>query len=200
MKEVWKDIEGYEGLYQVSNLGRVKSLKRKRYDINNKKIIYENKIKIIKGQDTKKGYLLVRLYKNNCYTIKSIHRLVAEAFIPNPDNLPQVNHKDENVANNIVSNLEWCTNEYNINYGSRLKRVSESMKGKNNKSVCQYDMNGNLIKTFDSITIAGKELNISDSGISQCCKNKLKSFHNYIWKYKGDDNNVECTNKAKISC
>ena len=101
MKEIWKDIKGYEGLYQVSNFGRVKS-----------------STKILANRLSKRGYYIVTLYKNAKGVTKTVHRLVAQAFIPNPDNLPQVNHKDENKLNNRVDNLEWCTAKYNINYSS----------------------------------------------------------------------------------
>lgn len=122
--EEWRDIKGYEGIYQVSNLGRVKSLG------NGKK----RKEKILKQQKTGrwKNYYKVILFKNGIPKTKKIHRLVAEAFIPNPNNYPCVNHKDENPSNNFVENLEWCSYEYNNNYGTKNKRVSETLKGKNN--------------------------------------------------------------------
>lgn len=103
MKEVWKDIEGYEGLYQISNLGRVKRVATG---------------KVLKGGKDKDGYLMVKLYKNNIRSNKKIHRLVAEAFIPNPENKPQVNHADENKTNNSLDNLEWMTAKENINHGT----------------------------------------------------------------------------------
>ena len=108
-KEYWKSVVGYEGLYMVSNWGRVKSIKF-------------GKERILKPVTNSSGYLLVGLYKNNIEKKYSVHRLVAEAFIPNPYNLPQVNHKDENKQNNVVSNLEWCTHEYNNTYGTRIER------------------------------------------------------------------------------
>lgn len=109
MNEVWKDIEGYEGKYQVSNLGRVRGLDRK--NSMGKTV----KGRILKPRKTHAGYLRAHLCRDDRY----IHRLVAEAFIPNPNNLPQINHKDEDKANNSVDNLEWCTCEYNLSYGSR---------------------------------------------------------------------------------
>ena len=119
--EIWKDIEGYEGLYQVSNKGRIKSLNYRR----------TGKERVLSSSPTSSGYLVVCLYKNKKPKPFLIHRLVAEAFIPNSDNLPEVNHKDENKLNNRVENLEWCDREYNINYGNRNEKASESMKGKN---------------------------------------------------------------------
>lgn len=109
MKEEWKDIEGYEGKYQVSNLGNVKSLK------TNRNLYYSKSCR-------NRNYLRVGLYKNKKRVMFSIHKLVAETFIPNQKNLPQVNHKDENPSNNCVTNLEWCTCKENINYGNRQLR------------------------------------------------------------------------------
>ena len=103
--EIWKDIKGYEELYQVSDLGRVRSFK-------------SGKWQTLKNRLTPRGYYLVTLYKDGKATNKWVHKLVAQAFIPNPDNLPQVNHKDEDKLNNAASNLEWCTAKYNINYSS----------------------------------------------------------------------------------
>ena len=105
--EIWKDVKGYEGLYQVSNLGGIKSLGNSQ---NRKEKLLRTSIR--------NGYCTTYLYKNNKKKSFLCHRLVAEAFIPNPDNLPQVNHKDENKLNNCVENLEWCTAKYNVNYSS----------------------------------------------------------------------------------
>ena len=123
--ETWKNIKGYEGLYQISNKGRVKSL----YNKNNKKE------KILKPGE-RNEYLCVSLYKNNKKNVYSIHRLVAQAFLPNPDNLPVVNHKDENKLNNNVENLEWCNYGYNINYGTRNERANIKRKKHRKKIIC----------------------------------------------------------------
>ena len=119
MKEIWKDIEGYEGLYQVSNLGRVKSFPR----IGT----HARKIKIIKIMEDRIGYKFIHLSKNNKQKRKSIHRLVAETFIPNPNNYPCINHIDECKENNKVNNLEWCTYSYNNNYGTKISRQREKI-------------------------------------------------------------------------
>ena len=110
--EIWKDIKGYEGLYQISNKGRVKSLNYRR----------TGKEKILISSDDGKGYLCVKLCKNNKIKNHKIHRLVAQAFLPNPDNLPEVNHQDTNTSNNCVENLEWCTHAYNMHY-SVFKKI-----------------------------------------------------------------------------
>lgn len=110
--EEWRDIKGYEGLYQVSNLGKVRNKKGK----------------VLKQYRNNKGYPCVHMYKNNKYKTKNVHRLVAISFIENPNNLPQVNHKDEDKTNNVVTNLEWCTNKYNCNYGNHRRNVSIGTK------------------------------------------------------------------------
>lgn len=168
MKEIFKDIKDYEGIYQVSNLGRIKSLQN--YRKNN----------ILKPK-MKKGYYQVGLRKNNKRKWYSVHRLVAQTFLPNENNLPQVNHRDENKLNNNVSNLEWCNASYNNCYGTRIKRVKE----KTSKKVLQYDLKGNFIKEYNSLRQATEENNIkSISNISLCCNGKYKQAGGYIWKYK----------------
>lgn len=166
-KEIWKDILGYERLYQVSNFGRVKSL-------NYHRMSFE---KILK-QFYKNGYYFVTLVKNKIHISYLVHRLVAQAFIDNPDNLPQVNHKDENKLNNSVDNLEWCDASYNINYGNRNKRVAI----KKSKKVYQYDLNGNLIKEWSSITECEKE-GFNRSNIINCCQGKRKKHKGFKWSY-----------------
>lgn len=165
MEEIWKDVKGFEGVYQVSNNGRVRSLRRN--------IILRQGI-------TRKGYKMVILCTNNIPKNYSIHRLVAEAFLPNPNNLHFVNHKDENKTNNCVDNLEWCTPEHNCNHGTRNERISKSQK---KKKVSQYTLDGTLIKTYEGMNIAAKETNSNCSKISRCCKNKRKTHNGFIWKY-----------------
>lgn len=174
MKEVWKDISGYEGLYQVSNFGRVKSLKCRRE-------------KILKLEKTKDNYLTIRLSKDKTRKHIGVHRLVAQAFISNPDNLSQVNHKDENKENNFVENLEWCTQVYNMSYGTRVQRLS--------MEVNQYDLQGNFIKKWNSIKEAERQLHIRH--ISDCCKEKVISAGGYIWKYTDNDKIIIRENKRK---
>ena len=117
MQEIWKDVRGWEGLYQISNLGNVRTLHYKKPYLR-------------KLSKTQRGYLVVNFFiSKGKYKNYSVHRLVAEAFIPNPNNLPQINHKDENRLNNRVDNLEWCTNKYNCNYGHHCENLSKSRIG-----------------------------------------------------------------------
>ena len=166
--EIWKDVKGYEGLYKVSNYGRVKSLFRYK--------------KILKPIIQTNGYFWVYL----CKPLKKffIHRLVAEAFIPNPDNLPQVNHKDEDKTNNHVDNLEWCTNKYNSNYGSRNERVRKSLS----KKVYQYTLDGEFVKEWESINECARN-GFNQGNISSCCRGERKTHKGYKWSYekKEDD-------------
>lgn len=176
VSEIWKDIKNYENKYQVSNSGRIKSLKK---DI------------ILKPSVHYKGYLEVKLYKNNSSKVFKIHRLVASAFIPNPENKPQVNHIDGNKQNNCVDNLEWNTQSENQLHAFRNKLNRGSMYAKysinnpHSKQVAQYDMNMNLIKIWGSTMEAQRNLNINNSHISACCLNKknYKTAGGYKWKY-----------------
>ena len=179
MEEVWKDIKGYEGLYQVSNLGRIKSLKR--FKKNHSKLQKVNE-KILKLYINKRnGYVYRNLNKNSLEKNHRVHRLVAETFIPNPNNLPQINHKDGNKQNNCVDNLEWCTCKENMQHAYKL-----GLANNNNQKikVLQYDLKNNLIAKYDSLLEASKQTNISISNISLCINGKQKTTHNFIFKEK----------------
>lgn len=130
MKEIWKDIEGYEGYYQVSNLGRVKSMERLITYTNSKGVTSHFPVeeKIIVQRTDRGGYRRVSLKKDKGRKLCLVHRLVAQAFIENQDNLPLVNHKDENRGNNNASNLEWCTSKYNLNYGNARERMAQARR------------------------------------------------------------------------
>ncbi len=175
--EIWKDIKDYEGLYQVSNLGNVKSIKR---SCNQRYGLRQVKERILKTGKTKKGYLIVALRKDQITKTHAVHLLVANAFIPNANNYPQINHKDENKENNNVNNLEWCTNKYNCNYGTRTER----QKQKVSKPVLQYDLQGNFIKKWSSISEAAQQLKICIVSISNNCLGKYKTAGGYRWKYE----------------
>ena len=130
MIELWKDIEGYEGLYQVSNTGKVKRVKH--IDTKCRQGYRVFKERMLKPISNERGYLYVKLSKNNKEKTFKIHRLVAQAFISNPNNYPQVNHKDEVKTNNNITNLEWCDNKYNCNYGTKSQRQIETRRKKIN--------------------------------------------------------------------
>ena len=165
--EVWKDIEGYEGLYQVSDYGRVKRIGYK-------------KERILKPGRLKNGYLQVILYKNGKQNHFLVHRLVALTFISNPNNLPEVNHKDEDKTNNKFENLEWCDRKYNINYGTHIQRRSE----KRSKPVIQYSKSGEFIKEWKSVIDVQIQFGYYHSSISRCCNEKRKSAYGFVWRYK----------------
>lgn len=176
--EIWKDIEGYEGLYQASNKGNIRSLNYRRKGIS----------KLLKLREVTKGYLQVVLWKNKKSKCFQVHRLVAEAFIPNPDNLPQVNHKDENKENNKIENLEWCTNEYNHNYGTRNLRGCDGLKKYNiekSKRVYQYTLDGKLVSVYSSATECNRS-GYNQGCVSACCNGKIKTHKGYKWEYGQD--------------
>lgn len=193
MKEIWKDIEGYQDKYQVSNLGRVKSLTRKSW---NGYKWWAQKGRLLKQMAQTNGYLYVDLCdgQSNAHRFR-VHRLAAQAFIPNPNNYPQVNHKDENRQNNKAENLEWCTAKYNAQYGHHINRLS-SIKSKEkyvkiahqngrkaSKPVEQLTLENTHIQFFDSQLDAEKYTGVSHTGISNCCLGKNKSAGNYKWKF-----------------
>lgn len=200
--EIWKSLDflGYPD-YEVSNMGRVKSLPRN-----------STKGGILKPQTYSKGYLRIGLSKNGKVKHFLVHRLVCFAFIPNPQNYPIINHKDENPSNNHVDNLEWCNHSYNMNYGTCKERmsvnVSKALKGKyigennpmygkpmsekmkntlynaNRKTVLLYNVYGVLLNEFESVVVASKETNIDKRSIALCASGKRKTAGGYIWKYK----------------
>lgn len=178
--EIWKDVVGYEGYYQVSNKGNVRSVDR-RVQCSNSVRFYKGRV-LSQCQDDK-GYFRVLLAVAGMHKSRQIHRLVAEAFIDNPNNLPEVNHKDENPSNNSVDNLEWCSKVYNLEYGTGRAR---SMKSQHKKAVQQFDLNGNLIAEFDGVNSAARSIGKSKdaTAITKCCSGKNQTAHGYIWRYK----------------
>lgn len=178
MEEIWKDIKGYENYYQISNYGRVRSLDR--YVHCEARGITRRLIKgqMIKTSVSNNGYERVQLNKEHKVIKHLVHRLVAEAFLPNTNNFLEVNHKDENTLNNSVENLEWCSIVYNRNYGTRFKRISNKLS----KPINQFDLNGNFIKKWDSSVSIKKAFN-NNCHVIECCQGKIKQSRGFIWKY-----------------
>ena len=163
-----KDIQGYEGMYAVTSCGKVYSHKSKKF---------------LKPVKNNAGYSVVCLHKDGEQKNYYIHRLVAEAYLPNPEELSQVNHKDENKENNALPNLEWCDGSYNINYGSRNERAGKAISKALSIPVFCEELN----KTFSGARSAGRELSLSQSSITQCCKGKQKTCGGYHWRYQEVD-------------
>ena len=168
--EIWKDIIGFEGMYQISNYGNVKSLKKKK----------QHSDYLLKPFFIKNGYLKTQLSKNNVCYRPLIHRLVAMHFIDNPNNYKEVNHKDENKTNNRVDNLEWCDRKYNVNYGTAKLREA---KTKHKYFIEQYDLNNNFIKKWYSLKEIEIDTNYKKNNIQQNCLGNTKSAYGYKWKY-----------------
>ena len=176
MREKSLDFLGFPN-YSVTDDGRVFSLN---YNHTGKK-------KEVKPSITNWGYFRVGLYNKVSKRKKiMVHRLVALTFIPNPDNLPEVNHKDENKTNNMVGNLEWCSIKYNNTYGTRLERVSKKNLNRTDliKPIRQFTKDGLFIKEYPSLKEAARQTGFYQSAISQCCKGIRKSAYKYIWRYK----------------
>ena len=175
--EEWKPIPGYEGLYEVSNYGRVRSFK------------WSSNGKILSPSKCGSGYCFVNLCKDGKAKLRTIHRLVAEAFIPNPNNLPLVNHQDECKENNYFENLEWCSSAYNNSYGTRTRRAVEKLS----IPVVQLDKKGNFISEFESLREASRRTGIASTSISRCCKHKPGHYSagGFIWIYKDEYLNTQ---------
>ena len=178
--EIWRPIVGYEGIYEVSSEGRVKRVKD---GANN----------ILKPYPNKKGYLGVDLCDCGRRWSAKIHRLIALTFIPNPMGYLEINHIDENKSNNSVRNLEWCTRQYNVKYGTGAKRGIDQLK----KVVCQYNYSGVLIRKWSSAKEAGREIGKDSACIVRCCNGVMKTYQNSIWLYDNDKNKEENL-KAKV--
>ena len=178
--EVWKDVPGYEGYYQVSNLGRVKSLQTRKYSHIKKCPIVVIREMILKPYPNTKQYLLVDLIKDGTRNTQKVHRLVAKAFIPNENKYPQVNHKDENKQNNCVENLEWCTNQYNSTYGTGKSRMAQ----KQMKKVIQISVSGEIVNKWNSIKEAAEDLKVTRDTITLWTLHGVtpRKYKNYMFK------------------
>ena len=168
-KEEWRDVVGYEGLYMVSNIGNVKSLKRTAKSKNGSIRTVSEKLRKI--DKNKSGYLMVILNKEGKRKGMKIHRLVADAFIKNPYNLPQVNHRNEIKSDNRVENLEWCTQDYNNKYGTRTERTSKKVK-------CLETG-----KIYPSLSEVQRQFGFSAGHICECCNGKRNICGGFHWQY-----------------
>lgn len=209
--EEWRPVKGYEGLYEVSSLGRVKSLDRwVEHGRKGKQFVSERILKA-KGQDRHGYNRSLILSKEDKHRCVKAYRLVAEAFLPNPDNLPEVNHKDEDKTNDCVDNLEWCTGIYNLTYGTRIQRIADKLRGKPlseehkaklrgrtisteeskrrmrpyMKEVEQYTPNGEFIARYESSMEAQRQTGVCNANILRCCNsdNEQHQAGGFRWRY-----------------
>lgn len=184
--ESWKDIKNYEGFYQVSNYGRIKSLQRNVPTKGGSTRI--SNVRILKAKINQHGYCTVTLIATGMGRgFFMVHRLVAEAFIPNTNHLPFINHKDENKLNNVVLNLEWCTAKYNTNYGTGIERRSKSQMctHPNSKRVRQLNLNGEEVAVFDSLAAASRAMGVHKTRIARCCRGEKNANTScgYKWEF-----------------
>lgn len=172
--EMWKDIPGFEGLYQASSDGLIRSHDKAVKYPNGARGIAIKRGKVLSPKISNRGYKTVVLIDSTGkrYTC-SVHRLVAKTFIPNPCHLPYINHIDENKFNNKISNLEWCTPKYNSKEYTKKRCL-----------LIQYDLQGNLVREWDSMTEAAESVGGCKSGIYHCCHGDIKTYKGFIWRYK----------------
>ena len=171
--ETWKNIKGYEGLYQVSNMGRVKSLERKNC------LGRTIKERILKPAMDRGGYLQVGLCAGGKKKTLKVHRLVCEAFHDNPENKPDANHINENKTDNRACNLEWSTRRENLNHGTRNERSAKALS----KPICQYTLDEKIVKTWASLTEVKRQTGFGQSHISEVANGNRKTAYGFIWKY-----------------
>ena len=190
-KEIWVDIEGYEGMYQVSNMGRVKSLERTAW--NNRGYYRTLHERILKGRKVSNGYLQVQLCQDGKAKNYLVHRLVASAFLENPMGYNEVNHIDEDKENNKADNLEWCSKSYNLSYNDRAKKVGKKVAEKLSKPVLAIHKINGLILEFPSIHEASRVLRIDQGNITRCCQGKYMTANGYTFFYANanDDDDTE---------
>ena len=189
--EVWKDIEGYEGACEVSTFGRVRSLDREYYKCysDGRMQLTKHRGRILRQQLSNKGYWVVTIVYKNKFTTLSVSRLVAKAFLPNPDNLPEVNHKDENPKNNHVSNLEWCDHLYNIRYGTGIERHLLPRR----KCIEQLTKDGQHVAYHLGVRELCLKTGMNRRSIQYCLYNKPKhrTAYGYIWRFVDVDDSMQ---------
>ena len=176
--EIWKDIEGYEGMYQVSSMGRVRSLNRYvRRRNGNMMLVKERIIKPF----VNRGYIYVTLSKDGKQPNLKVHRLVASAFLKNTFNYPDVNHKDENTANNHVENLEWCSKKYNRSYGTLNARMRATHRA-NGRKITRYNLDGSVSKVYEC-TIDAERDGFGRRAIYRCAEGKYRTYKGFVWRF-----------------
>ncbi len=174
MEEIWKDVVGYEGLYQVSNTGKVRSLNYR---------AVKNRVHELTPKTNNSGRLWVELFKDGIARQHLIHRIVGNAFIPNPYKFEEINHKDENPKNNNVDNLEWCTREYNVRYYNE-RHPSGNRNGKLKKlAINQISGDGTIIRQWNNAREVFVQTGMSASSITDCCRGKRKTAYGFRWQY-----------------
>lgn len=162
--EIYKEIPGYEGLYKISNYGNIYSIQKEQ---------------LLKPQPSHHNYQRIQLHKNGSHKSFAVHRLVAEAFVDNPNNYNEINHKNEITSDNYYKNLEWCSHDYNIHYGNRMSKYDLAKT-----PVIMMDMNGNEIARYKSQLEASKEIGISQGAISNACSGRAKTAGGAKWAYE----------------
>lgn len=190
--EIWKDIKGYEGKYMVSSLGNVKTLRREY--ISGLGLVKYTEERLLTQHQSYNGYMRVSLCSDGKVINKLVHRLVAEAFNPNPYGLPQVNHKDEDKTNNIYTNLEWCSQEYNNEYGTRNERSAINNRNnpkQNCRQINRYTLDGKYIDTWPSSKEIERSLGFNFANILLSCKKKRGMRYGFQWRYTDECNGTE---------
>lgn len=177
-EEIWKDIKGWEGWYEVSNLGRVRSWKKGRFGRREYPIV-------LKPSKTTKGYLKVSFSKNNEMKTFVVHRLVAETFKPNPNNYPEVNHINEDKTDNRAENLEWCDRNYNVHYGTGiLRNINKHINNpKRSKRVLQFNREGILVGEYPSTSEAHRQTGFNQGHIAECCRGERHYHKGFVWRF-----------------
>ena len=182
MREIWKDVVGFEGMYQVSESGKIYSTPR------TDRMGRPQGGTIVTPKTNNRGYWQIRLNKDGITHYRLLHRVVAEAFIPNNRNFPQVNHIDENKSNNHFENLEWCTNLYNRHHGTGIKRMAKNHDYKklariNGKRVQQCKIDGSVVAIFYSVLEAQRQTGVHEANIRRCCYKQGRTAGGYKWEY-----------------